>query len=66
MRRCLRARTVLINSSHAGGRIKMPDVGLNRADGAKAILLREITEGFSQGENFDGIPTGVPEPWAST
>ena len=38
----------------------MADVGLDRAEGAEAPVLREMAKGLAQGGEFDGVAEGRP------
>ena len=40
--------------------IGMADVGLDRAEGAEAPVLREMAKGLAQGGEFDGVAEGRP------
>ncbi len=48
----------LDEAGYAGGRVGMADVGLDGAEGAEALPLREVREDLVQGRKLDGVADG--------
>lgn len=54
------AMTALMKLAMPDAASAWPDVGLDRAEGAEAPVLREMAKGLAQGGEFDGVAEGRP------